>query len=114
MKIDYKCVYIANDGTEFDDEAECRKYEESLMPEFKGFMLDYDGKPTKDYDEAYIVEFTCSEDFISFLKQSGACTDGLTNDSSVGIYLYSDRDDCWYLATPYVQRALIRMLNRST
>ena len=114
MKVDYKVVYIANDGTEFDDEVECKKYEESLLPTFKGTMLDHNGKPTKDYNDAFIVEFTCSEDIVSFLEHSCACNDGLAYDSPIGVYLFSDHCDRWYLAMPCVQKALAEMLKQTT
>lgn len=114
MKVDYKVIYIANDGTEFDNEVECKEYEESLLPTFKGIMLDRNGKPTDDYDDAYIVGFTCSEDIASFLKHSIACNDGLDYDSPVGTYLYSHDCSRWYLALPCVQKALTEMLKQTT
>ena len=114
MKVDYKVVYIADDGTEFDNEVECKEYEESLLPTFKGIMLDRNGKPTNDYNDAFIVEFTCSEDIASFLNHSDGCNDGLNCDCPVGIYLYSNHCDRWYLALPCVQKALAEMLKQAT
>jgi hypothetical protein len=114
MRIDYKPVYVANDGTEFDNEIDCKKYEESLVPTFKGIMLNYLGKPTNDYDDTYIVKFTCSEDIASFLMHSDAWNNGLTYDSPIGVYLYSERDDHWHLAIPCVQKALENLLQQAT
>ena len=113
MKTDYKAIYIADDGTEFDSEAECKEYEKSLLHTFKGIMLDRDGKPT-DYNNAFIVEFTCSEDIASFLKHSISCNDGLDYNSPVGVYLYCANCDRWHLAFPCVQKALTEMFKQTT
>ena len=100
--------------TEFDNEVECKEYEESLLPTFKGVMLDRDGKPTDDYNNAFIVGFTCSEDIASFLRHSIACNDGLDYDSPVGVYFYCEHCDHWHLALPCVQKALTEMLKQTT
>ena len=114
MKVDYKVIYIADDGAEFDNEVECKEYEESLFHAFKGIMLDSNGKPTNDYNDAFIVNFTCPEDIASFLEHSDSWDEGLDYDSPVGTYLYSYDCSRWYLALPCVQKALTEMLKQTT
>ena len=65
IKKSYVTVYVANDGTEFEDEAECRKYEKSalcvLMARYNQLVI----RSTNEYE---MFGGGCEETLVDVLK----------------------------------------------
>ena len=100
-------VYRAHDGEEFKTEEECLDYEEAEIKannlikslqavDMKGNLIDL----VKDPDSAGYVYIPDKESLTAFIKWRdalGYITDGLDEDSKVGvIYAYDNRLDVWY------------------
>lgn len=86
-------VYIASDGTEFDDENECEGYEMRLIEEQ---MLFFDSEFRRTVIErcAYAVLRTDEEvkQFKHVCDYMGYADRGLNQS---GVYMYSESDDRW-------------------
>ena len=97
----------ADDGTEFDDEEECRVYEFGITVkrmEGKVFLLDRQKRPLdltdySSYSDAwyiYLVNsksagllFDCWPEFDNYFPSE-------LHRAEAGLWAYDDRDDCWY------------------
>ena len=98
-----RAIYIANDGTVFDDEWDCKEYEWKLshlaLKEVR--VLDERGRLLKDifsedtYNKSFIVIIKTPEaviDFKEFVRWSGFCEFGPINDTGVWRYSRSSGD----------------------
>ena len=80
-------VYIADDGTEFDDEDDCKGYEIRLAGQ-KLKMYDYTGKAGASIDYCQYVKLTTERDveaFIEVCKFDGISYRGI---EQPGVYTY--------------------------
>ena len=113
-------IYRADDGTEFDDEYDCREYE--WQQSFDGsteFVL-LDGKrrrldpvDTSSYDNAWFI-FVPNKTAYRQLQQAwdgdwiDACSPNfLEEEPKFGLWAYDEnisRDDGWYHVGDYIQR----------
>lgn len=96
-------VYIADDGTEFEDEYECEEHEFNLK--CKHFTF-YDAKfnVTDSLDCAFYVHLATKElvdEFAALNKWFGTTTKGL---DEPGVYMYMDRLDGWENITNVIKK----------
>lgn len=63
-KMTYETVYVANDGTEFKDREECRKYDESAAGVLNATLRKI---VVKESDEERIFDFGCSDNPVQVL-----------------------------------------------
>lgn len=87
-------TYIADDGTEFDDEYDCREYENALsFKNFKGIMLDEDFKKTEKIEGAFYLYIPTEEDQNIFKKRSQY--EGFDYPTTYGFFRYNVFTDCY-------------------
>lgn len=87
-------TYIADDGTEFYDEYDCREYEENLsFKNFKGIMLDEDFKKTEEIEDAFYLYIPTEEDRNIFKKRS--LYEGSDYPYTCGFFRYNTFTDCY-------------------
>lgn len=105
MRIEY--TYIADDGTEFDNEEECREYENRQKMNFESVVLFDDTfhrltEPTSGTFEAVwymkILDGKKATDLIDWVNdQCGICMDGLPDKLKEGeIYAWDNGYGTWY------------------
>ena len=81
--------YIATDGTEFDDEDDCRAYEVTKACE-NIKMLNYHGVKTNNVDNCQVVKLDNLDEIMSFIavcKFEGISHRGI---DAPGVYLYCE------------------------
>ena len=102
-------LYIAEDGTEFEDEQECFAYEtEQSAKKLKGkvVLLDADFKviplgALADWDKAYFI-FTKDVSALHELRDvwdwdlTGLYPPNFLNEDTAGLFAYDDDADAWY------------------
>lgn len=84
-----QAVYVADDGTEFDDEDDCRAYEFRLIGK-RLKMYDYSSDPCSSVDSCWYVKFDTVEDVMSFIelcKFDGISYRGV---DVPGVYMYTE------------------------
>lgn len=92
-------VYIADDGTEFDDKEECETHE-LLEKGSQLLMIDYRGYDTDSIDDCWAVNlrsFVETETFVALCKYSDISAKGV---EGPGVYIYTEgtygnRNDAW-------------------
>ena len=117
-KIEYKNIYVANDGTEFQSEEECRKYEETATCAIKGMFNTLKMQETYAVGDGEPFNFFYSEDTIHAVKIENAdqleivnkwirCKDkshALIGAEAIGtiqlIVSYPYCNDVWVIGTP--------------
>lgn len=86
-------IYIASDGTEFDDECACEGYEMRLV-ERQMLCFDSNFRRTTLSNCTYAIARTDNE-----AESLKVVSDywGLSNRglNKAGVYMYSERSDCW-------------------
>lgn len=103
--------YIADDGTEFEDEDECLDYERTTsMKKIQGVKFFFEnGKEVTDYssledllDRSYFIKITNEDDFNKFeelLYDELGCSywaDGWNSlKGEKGLFYYDEDRDCW-------------------
>ena len=84
-----KEIYIAEDGTEFDDQDHCEAYENSLIGK-RLKMYSYDYSPCESVDECCYAKLGTEEDvqaFVDLCEYDGISHRGIT---TPGLYMYSE------------------------
>ena len=102
-------LYIAEDGTEFEDEQECLTYEiAQSAKELKGkvVLLDHQFKPIPldnlgDWDRTFFV-FTKDVSALHKLRDvwdwnlTGLYPPDFLRENTAGLFAYDEEDDTWY------------------
>ena len=109
-------LYIAEDGTEFEDEQECFAYEtEQSAKRLKGkvVLLDADFKviplgSLADWDKAYFI-FTKDVSALHELRDvwdwdlTSLYPPNFLNEDTAGLFAYDDDADSWYHVGTFLQ-----------
>ena len=94
-----RMVYIADDGTEFDNEIECNEYEhECNMKNSEIIMLNSNGKKLEITDENYercsYIKITNDKD-LNIIKQMGYNIGLYENPEEIGEFYWNYEDEYW-------------------
>lgn len=84
-----KEIYIAEDGTEFDDRDDCEAYENSLIGK-RLKMYSYDYSPCESVDECSYAKLNTWADvqaFVDLCEYIGVSHKGITEP---GLYMYTE------------------------
>ena len=111
-----KTIYIAYDGTEFEDERECIDYE--AAQEAKDYhwtwFSDLSGtrlKPkTRNIEDLMAFILTSEKEYetiTNWLRAEGIDMDGLWEYKGEGLYYYDDEHGCYWRYWPEEMRKLI-------
>ena len=65
-KVEYKTVYVADDGTEFTSSDECKKYEESAKYAVKQLIKDIPRQDTNGVGQDFLSSFGYDDNIIAF------------------------------------------------
>lgn len=87
-------VYIADDGTEFEDEDDCRSYEFELIEQSLE-MYDHTFEKCYNFDECFYARLNTPEDVRKFIELCGWNDITKKGVRKPGVYMYGDRDDTW-------------------
>lgn len=95
-----KIVYIADDGTEFDNELECNEYEHKCNMKNCGIvMLDVNGEKLEVTDENYekcmYIKITNNKD-LEIISQMSYNIGSYSKPEEFGEFYWDDSDE-WYL-----------------
>lgn len=119
QKIEYEYTYIANDGTEFKSEDECRKYEETAKCAIFGAIKRLEYQETRCFAERecdLFTSFSCDDNMYAFRIRNvddlevinrwihlvNIAGDKLGTDAIGTIQLintYCDDEDVWLIGT---------------
>lgn len=89
-------VYVADDGTVFHSEYDCKEHEARTKRScLDGKIFDDAFNPVKDIDECFYFYPSTIQDIINFIEVSnffGTVTEGITTTSPISIYEFNSAD----------------------
>lgn len=88
-------MYIANDGTQFEDGYECKEYEFNLLKKGADFvMFNQKAEMTDELEDCFFINIK-NQQALDYLTNYGGY-EGYAVPTDIGSFYYSEDDNRWY------------------